>query len=82
MKDEVNEIWQKCLDEAGIMTDYERGYVQGKTDAIKKMHLESLLAQTELVQVLPLEFVTAVFEKEHLVGKPVMWAQWPNEEKK
>jgi len=34
------------------------------------------------VQVSPLEFVTAVLEKEHLVGKPLMWAQWPNEEKK
>ena len=34
------------------------------------------------VQVSPLEFVTAVLEKEHLVGKPFMWAQWPNEEKK
>jgi hypothetical protein len=34
-----------------------------------------------LVQVSPLEFVTAVLEKEHLIGKPIMWAQWPNEEK-
>jgi hypothetical protein len=33
------------------------------------------------VQVSPMEFVTAVLEKEHLVGKPIMWAQWPNEEK-
>jgi len=64
------------------MTDYERGYEQGKADAIKKMYLEILLAQTELVQVSPLEFVTAVLEKEHLIGKPIMWAQWPNEEKK
>jgi hypothetical protein len=43
--------------------------------------LRDRLAQTELVQVSPLEFVTAVLEKEHLVGKPIMWAQWPNEEK-
>jgi hypothetical protein len=82
MKDEVNEIWQKCLDERGIMTDFEREFKQGKAAAIQRMHLESLLAQTELVQVSPLEFVTAVLEKEHLVGKPFMWAQWPNEEKK
>jgi hypothetical protein len=39
------------------------------------------LTQPELVQVSPLEFVTAVLEKEHLVGKPLIWAQWPNEEK-
>jgi hypothetical protein len=36
----------------------------------------------EPVQVSPLEFVTAVLKKEHLVGKPIMWAQWPNEEQK
>jgi hypothetical protein len=36
----------------------------------------------KLVQVSPLEFVTAVLGKEHLIGKPIMWAQWPNEEKK
>ena len=35
MKDEVNETWQKCLDERGIMTDFERGYEQGKADAKK-----------------------------------------------
>jgi len=63
------------------MTDYERGYQQGKADAIQRMHLESLLAQTELVQVSPLDFVMAALWKEHLVGKPFMWAQWPNEEK-
>ena len=34
-----------------------------------------------LVQVSPLEFVEAVLEKEHLVGKPLIWAQWPNEKK-
>ena len=63
------------------LTDFERGFKQGKAAAIQRMHLESLLARTELIQVSPLEFVTAVLEKEHLVGKPFMWAQWPNEEK-
>ena len=57
------------------MTDYERGYEQGKADAMRNMRVQP-------VQVSPLEFVAAVLEKEHLVGKPIMWAQWPNEEKK
>ena len=39
------------------------------------------LAQPEPVQVSPLDFVTMTLEKEHLVGRPVIWAQWPNEEK-
>ena len=34
------------------------------------------------VQVPVLEFVEMVLEKEHLVGKPLVWAQWPNEEQK
>jgi hypothetical protein len=35
----------------------------------------------EPVQVSPLEFVTMVIEKEHLIGKPLFWAEWPNKEK-
>ena len=31
-------------------------------------------------QVSPLEFVTMTLEKEHLVGQPIIWAQWPNKE--
>jgi len=33
------------------------------------------------VVVSPLEFVEMVMEKEHLVGKPIFWAEWPNKEK-
>jgi chaperonin GroEL (HSP60 family) len=35
----------------------------------------------EPVQVSPLEFVEMVMEKEHLIGKPIFWAEWPNQEK-
>ena len=34
------------------------------------------------VMVNPLEFVEMVMEKEHLVGRPIIWTQWPNEEQK
>jgi hypothetical protein len=40
----------------------------------------TLPAQPAPVQVSPLEFVTMVMEKEHLVGKPLFWAEWPNKE--
>jgi hypothetical protein len=43
--------------------------------------IKEALSQPEPVQVSPLEFVTMVMEKEHLVGKPIFWAQWPNKEK-
>jgi hypothetical protein len=39
------------------------------------------LPEQEPVQVSPLEFVEMVMEKEHLVGKPIFWAEWPNKEK-
>ena len=37
--------------------------------------------QVNCVKVSPLEFVEMVFDKEHLVGKPIIWAEWPNKEK-
>ena len=38
--------------------------------------------EQEPVQVSPLEFVEMVMEKEHLIGNPIFWAEWPNKEKK
>ncbi len=43
--------------------------------------LKKALEQPEHIQVSPLEFVEMVMEKEHLVGKPIFWAEWPNKEK-
>ena len=45
--------------------------------------IKEALAQPEQepVQVSPLEFVEMVMEKEHLIGKPIFWAEWPNKEK-
>ena len=43
--------------------------------------IREALAQPKPVQVSPLDFVTMTLEKEHLVGRPIIWAQWPNEEK-
>ena len=43
--------------------------------------IKEALAQPELVQVSPLEFVEMVMEKEHLIGNPIFWAKWPNKEK-
>jgi hypothetical protein len=37
--------------------------------------------EAKVVQVSPLEFVEMVMEKEHLVGKPIFWAEWPNKER-
>jgi hypothetical protein len=37
--------------------------------------------EQEPVQVSPLECVEMVMDKEHLIGKPIFWAEWPNQEK-
>ena len=49
---------------------------QFEREAIKA----ALEAKDEPVQVSPLEFVAMVMEKEHLIGKPIVWAEWPNKE--
>jgi hypothetical protein len=68
-----DEALQMCLEY--IETDaHERKYVR---HAIKA----ALEAKDEPVQVSPLQFVEMVMEKEHLVGKPIIWAEWPNKEK-
>jgi hypothetical protein len=41
----------------------------------------ALEAKDEPVQVSPLQFVEIVMEKEDCVGKPIIWAEWPNKEK-
>lgn len=34
------------------------------------------------VKVSALEFVEMVYEKEHLIGRPIVWAEWPTKEVK
>ena len=50
---------------------------QSEREAIKA----ALEAKDELVQVSPLQFVEMVMEKEDCIGKPIIWAEWPNKEK-
>ena len=33
--------------------------------------------ETKPAKVSPLEFVTITLEKEHLIGRPIIWAEWP-----
>jgi hypothetical protein len=59
------------------------GYQSKKAAALDEdgMYLVHQTAQ-EPVQVSVEEFVHIVEDKEHLVGRPIVWAQWPSEEKK
>ncbi len=62
------------FEETGISTD---GYeLHGGAITAIKAALEA-----KVVQVSPREFVEMVMEKEHLVGNPIFWAEWPNKDK-
>jgi len=60
------------------LTDFDYDKRMKAIEIIK----EALETKDRPVQVSPLEFVEIVYEKEHLIGRPIVWAQWPNEEKK
>ena len=65
--------------------DYERGFVDGMQKQMQSSvdRAVNRMAQQEQkpVQVSPLEFVEMVMKKEHLIGNPIFWAEWPNKEK-
>ena len=57
--------------------EYDQDLLMKAITAIK----EALETKDRPVQVSPFEFVEIVYEKECLIGRPIVWAQWPNEEK-
>ena len=64
-----------------LLRNGERLYSEDKVWSTIIVIQESLETKDGPVQVSPLEFVTMVMEKEHLIGKPIFWSQWPNKEK-
>jgi len=50
-------------------------------DGAIQLYKNALETKDATVQVSPLDFVEMVMEKEHLIGQPIFWAQWPNKEK-
>jgi len=62
-----------------ILADFEPEMYAAIT-AIKEALKQSEQEQKP-VQVSPLEFVEMVMGKEHLIGNPIFWAEWPNKEK-
>jgi len=70
-KDEALQIALEAL------TDFDYDKRMKAIEVIK----EALETKDRPVQVSPFEFVEIVYEKECLIGRPIVWAQWPNEEK-
>jgi len=59
-------------------------YQQGERvyyDSKKWEDCQPLYIAPQGVQVSPIEFVERTFGRGHLVGMPVIWAEWPSKEK-
>jgi hypothetical protein len=77
-----------ALDEEGMylvhQTEVKTQYPSEMYDREREQQIKAQsLAQPaqEPVQVSVEEFVHIVEDKEHLVGRPIVWAQWPSKEK-
>ena len=64
-----------------LLRNGEKLYAEDKVWSTIITIQEALETKDRPVQVSPLEFVEIVYEKEHLIGRPIVWAQWPNKEK-
>jgi hypothetical protein len=53
----------------------------GTAEAIVVVEKALTQPEQEPVQVSPIEFVERTFGRGHLVGVPVIWAEWPSREK-
>jgi hypothetical protein len=73
-KDTALRLALEALEWEEAQTAYPSRMMTNAITAIKA----ALEAKDEPVQVSPLQFVEMVMEKEHLVGKPIFWAEWPN----
>ena len=64
-----------------LLRNGEKLYAEDKVWSTIITIQEALETKDRPVQVSPLEFVEIVYEKEHLIGRPIVWAKWPNKEK-
>ncbi len=76
------EVIKQALDSAGLAMKDAIAYIEmlKAENAYLRAAIEEA-QKSRPAQVSPLEFVTMVMEKEHLVGRPLFWAEWPNKEK-
>ena len=78
-----NDEWKSLADsgDSGYWKAEDQDHYKQTNEAITAIKEALVQPEQRTVQVLPLEFVEIVMDKEHLVGNPIVWAQWPNKEK-
>jgi hypothetical protein len=76
----LREAAQQALEAMACMRDMvaHPDNLQFIDNAITALRTALSEPEQEPVQVTPIDFVTAVLGKEDCVGKPIMWAEWPN----
>lgn len=77
-RDLLQRFGVRMCDENGE-THGEELYCVGVDDIVDMIKIIAEKNSTP-VKVSALEFVEMVYEKEHLVGKPIVWAEWPCKE--
>ena len=70
--DDVIPALRQALEQPIDQSNYSQGWKDG--------YKHGAWADKPYAKVSPLEFVEMVYEKEHLTGKPMFWAEWPNKE--
>ena len=62
-----------------IARAYEGGFIDGMQKQAESSVDRAINGSGAKVSAL--QFVEMTLEKEHLVGKPIIWAEWPSREK-
>lgn len=68
-----------AAESAKVFVDWVANAFRGRLEEEREAGRKEALANRP-AQVSPLEFVTMTLEKEHLIGNPMIWAEWPNKE--
>jgi hypothetical protein len=81
MSIEAMKQWAEDVSKAYDLTAW--GHTQRAAEILKQTRdsIRTVIAQPAPVQVSPTDFVDMVMDKEDAIGKPILWAEWPNREK-
>ena len=75
-----DEVLRLALEYVELVPDDRYNADHIDRDALITAIKAALEVKDEPVQVSPLQFVEMVMEKEDCIGKPIIWAEWPNKE--
>jgi hypothetical protein len=75
------ELLKQALEAFEIAAEGGRVHFHSYAEALRQAIKELESQEPQGVQVSPKQFVESTFGNRHLVGRPVIWAEWPSREK-